>query len=81
MMLKGYFPFTVITKNYIPHTVQYILIAYLTCSGLYFLLPHSYIAPSPPLSPLVTNIFFSMLVILLPFCHIQQFVIVFRFHI
>ena len=45
--------------GYIPHVVQYILVAYLTPNGLYLLLPYPYIAPPPSLSPLViTSLFY-----------------------
>ena len=34
--------------GYIPHAVQYILVAHLIPKSLYLLLPDSYIAPPPP---------------------------------
>ena len=47
-IFKVTFHLQLLPETYIPHIVQYILITYLTLSGLYLLLPHSRISfPSP----------------------------------
>ena len=63
--------------GYIPHVVQYILIACFVPNSLYLLIPYLYIAPP---HPLVTTSSFFMSVSLLHFCYIQEFVVFFRFH-
>ena len=63
----------------ISHVAQYILVSYL-CLEV-FVPPTPQTLYSPFSSPPVTTSLFSLSVILLILCYIQQFVVVFRIHI